>query len=132
MSSLVSFSNLVDGAAAPVGDTFESYAPSPERPGRAFRGPRRATSVVKAEIVNRRVSSDQVPLDRLRLARWQSVRHDEAPDDQGRSLHFSQTRVSGVTGSSSSKEKVVIVGGAVVGSFVAYFLNAPLHEMVVY
>ena len=28
-----------------------------------------------------------------------------------------------MTGSSSSKEKVVIVGGAVVGSFVAYFLQ---------
>ena len=32
MTSLVSFSNLVDGAAAPVSETFESYNPYTGRP----------------------------------------------------------------------------------------------------
>ena len=124
MTSLLSFSNLVDGAAAPVSETFEKLQPLHRAGlGHVFRGANRATSVAKAEIVNRRVSSDQVPLDRYDWQDRQFVRHDEAPDDQGRSLHFSQTLVSGVTGSSSSKAKVVIVGGAIVGSFVAYFLQ---------
>ena len=32
MTSLVSFSNLVDGAAAPVSETFESYYPFTGKP----------------------------------------------------------------------------------------------------
>src|SRR3984957_5120127 len=42
MTSLVSFSNLVDGAATPVSETFESYSPFPDKPW--ARIPRRKAS----------------------------------------------------------------------------------------
>jgi hypothetical protein len=44
MTSLVSFSNLVDGAAAPVSETFESYYPFTDKPW--ARIPRRKASDV--------------------------------------------------------------------------------------
>jgi len=60
MTSLVSFSNLVDGAA--LSETFESYNPYTGKPWARIR-----------------VSSDQVPPDRYDWQDGQSVRHDEAP-----------------------------------------------------
>jgi hypothetical protein len=90
MTSLVSFSNLVDGAAAPVSETFESYNPYTGRPWSPI--PRCKASDVRRE---KRKSSNDAYLQTKSLwidYDWQdgkSVRHDEASDDQGRSLHFS-------------------------------------------